>query len=141
MPGPLLGNDTDAICGIRCGAAPDIETAADMVKDVKSMKELRKYRRRELYAFSDAANLSEVMALFEERYWLNADAELISSRLRKRAKGRLGKIHGKTYGASKAQRDYVLRKLKSNNEWEKKMGFKFVDAALTPKAIFKIITS
>ena len=114
----------------------------DWIWDLNALKkELRKYKRREVYAFSDAANLSEVMALFEERYWLNADAKLISSRLRKRARGKLGKIHGKTYGATKAQRDYVLRKLKLNNEWAKKMGFKFVDAALTPKAIFKIITS
>lgn len=103
-------------------------------------KELQKYRNRELYAFSDAANLHEVMPSFEELYWLNASDELILSRLYKRAKGKSGKIHGKTYGATKAQREHVLRRLRSNNEWASKFGFKFIDAALTPKKLFEIIT-
>jgi dephospho-CoA kinase len=104
-------------------------------------RELMRYKHRELYAFSDAANLDEVMPLFEELYWLNADTELILSRLHKRARGKFSKIHGKTYGATKAQRDHVLRKLEADNKWAKKMGFRSVDAALTPRALFKIITS
>ena len=109
--------------------------------DLNALKrELQRYKNKELYAFSDAANLHEVMALFEDLYWLNASDELILSRLYKRAKGKSQKVHGKTYGATEEQREYVLRKLRSNNVWASKSGFKLIDSALTPKELFDIIT-
>ena len=103
------------------------------VLDRPELKELLgKYN--ELYVFGLADNLAELLGLFDKTYYLNANKNLLRRRL-------LSKTRDNHFGKSKAQRDWILSEIDASTKEAKQAGFKLIDASLSPKRLFSIITS
>lgn len=90
-----------------------------------------------VYVMGSAKNAFTLSKLFDKVYYLHAEEQLILERLRKRARsGESYHDNGKTY----EQQLEIIRKIKPRIMEARERGFEFIDAALTPEDIYRIIT-
>ncbi len=92
----------------------------------------------EAYVMGSAGNAYSFSKLFDRVYFLKADVDLILRRLERRA------MNGSSYhdnGRTEQQRAEIVRKMSSRTDQAGKLGFEFIDAALTPGQIYDIIVN
>ncbi len=100
--------------------------------DSRKLKSILK-QNKEAYLFGSANNIHELAPLFDKIYYLHADKELILKRIR-------NKNREHDFGRPAKQKKLILSWIKPVEERSKKAGFEFIDASLTPRQIFDIIT-
>jgi hypothetical protein len=86
----------------------------------------------EIYLFGSSSNLYDFLDLFDRRYYLRASEALISERLQ--SPGR-----DNDFGREEPQRSLVLGSLPAEEDRARRVGFEFIDASLSPQAIFERI--
>lgn len=102
----------------------------------KFNKLLKKNKNKELYLFGGPTP-KNTHKIFDKFFWLYADKHLVLKRIKFRIKDK-NSYHKN--GETKRQRDRILNKLESENKSAKRENYNLVDASLTPKEIFEIIT-
>ncbi|MGA8302616.1 MAG: AAA family ATPase [Thermoplasmata archaeon] len=90
----------------------------------------------EVFVFGGSVNVFELAGRFDRRYYLQADASLVRSRLTLR---RESKERDHDFGSTEAQIDYVISRLAHGEERAKANGFELVDAALSTDRLFETI--
>jgi hypothetical protein len=90
-------------------------------------------KNAQFYLFGYVTNVYSFIDLFNSAYYLRADSYLISQRL-------MREDRANTFGRLDSQRELILSMITSSEEKARNAGFKFIDASLTPKQIFDIIT-
>ncbi len=99
--------------------------------DRKAVKQILK-ANKELYLFGNANRNETIADLFDKVYYLKANRNLVSERLRsERRKNRFGK--------GRKQREMVLSWIPSMDRKAKEHGFICVDVSMSPKKIFDFV--
>lgn len=104
--------------------------------DEKKVKELLS-QNDEVYLIGMATNTLRFAALFDRRYYLYADEKLILHRLDARMKD---ETRDHDYGSTEEHRRWIIGSLKTQIEGMREARFEFVDASLTTRQIFELVT-
>lgn len=102
----------------------------------KFNKLLKSNKNKELYLFAGPVP-NHLDRFFDRLFWLYADKKLVLKRIRLRLKDK-DSYH--SFGGTKVQREKIMSMVGPDNRDARKEGYEFVDASLTPKEIFRIIT-
>lgn len=100
--------------------------------DTGKIKELLVPGRVFLFGMSDDTFEPANLDLFDEKYYLYASKELLIERMLRRAE----ETGQKSFGNTKAQRDFVIGTVEERIEKAGSLGFRFIDASPLPEEIY-----